>query len=417
MRLAKESRDFHCPDCGSSQNVAHIENRDSISCETCHGTFFSFAFVSNLAPKGFLDAFVKGMKKAGTKQCPRCNEKMSVGFVEAVELDACEKCRWLWFDNGEMTKAIRRNKARIAKPSSASNEGLRNENPLVDLKVSINEPAEVFSSLVGGFGVENVYHLKRTPIVTYSLIGLCFMIGFYIRNSEAALLSVAFLPQDAFRRFGTTWVTSVFSHADFFHLLGNAVMLFLLGGDLEDKIGRKRYLEAFLISGVSGNILNYFLSPPHIHHVGASGAIFGIFAVYCLEYPRAKFSMTNLMFGSRIHLDLSLYTGRWIFAARLFLLSYFLINVAGAILQSVGLDQVVSWILPPNAHLQPGAEIVIPAILKLDELNGVVKGLLMLFQWLGQTSFLSHIGGAAAGILFWLTFPTAKNLDSRRKLD
>ncbi len=77
------------------------------------------------------------------------------------------------------------------------------------------------------------------------------------------------------------FITSMFLHADFFHLFWNMFALFTFGSYLEAKIGKEKYLLVYFVSGLVGNLLYLLLnfnSP--IPAVGASGAIFGV--VGCL---------------------------------------------------------------------------------------------------------------------------------------
>ncbi len=82
------------------------------------------------------------------------------------------------------------------------------------------------------------------------------------------------------------FVTSIFMHADIFHLFYNMFALLTFGNYLELKIGSKRFLFVFFMSGIIGNLL-YFLWDPSssIPAIGASGAIFGIIGTLTLLYP------------------------------------------------------------------------------------------------------------------------------------
>jgi len=80
--------------------------------------------------------------------------------------------------------------------------------------------------------------------------------------------------------------TYMFLHADFFHLLFNMLGLFFFGPRLEDRIGGKRFLRLYVISGLSGALLS--VVTPHVPIVGASGAIFGVFLGFARYWPRAQ---------------------------------------------------------------------------------------------------------------------------------
>lgn len=81
---------------------------------------------------------------------------------------------------------------------------------------------------------------------------------------------------------GEWWrfITPIFLHADFIHLLFNMFSLFLFGPELERLTGKVRFLTIYLTAGLFGSAATYFLQPLDYLHVGASGAIFGIFGAF-----------------------------------------------------------------------------------------------------------------------------------------
>lgn len=71
--------------------------------------------------------------------------------------------------------------------------------------------------------------------------------------------------------------TSMFLHFDLQHLIGNMVMLILLGAYLERFVGKARYLAVYLIGGIAGNLLSMVLelrTGEYAISAGASGAVF-----------------------------------------------------------------------------------------------------------------------------------------------
>ena len=94
-----------------------------------------------------------------------------------------------------------------------------------------------------------------------------------------------------------TILTSMFVHGGLFHLAGNMLYLWIFGDNVEDSLGRVRYLLFYLLSGV-GAAAAQILSDPHskIPMVGASGAISGVLGAYLLLYPHARV-VTLVFFG------------------------------------------------------------------------------------------------------------------------
>jgi len=84
------------------------------------------------------------------------------------------------------------------------------------------------------------------------------------------------------------FITSIFLHADFFHLFFNSWALFVFGIELERRVGTKKFLEIFFTSGIFASLfyfsLAYFIDPK-TPALGASGAIYGIIGSLALIAP------------------------------------------------------------------------------------------------------------------------------------
>jgi rhomboid protease GluP len=81
-------------------------------------------------------------------------------------------------------------------------------------------------------------------------------------------------------QYGWYWqlVTSMFIHASIFHLVGNLLFLLIFGLRGEEMFSLPEYLSIYLLGGLAGNLLYLVLGPINVPAVGASGAIFAIFA-------------------------------------------------------------------------------------------------------------------------------------------
>ncbi len=89
-----------------------------------------------------------------------------------------------------------------------------------------------------------------------------------------------------------TPVTSMFLHGGWGHLLGNALFFWVFGNNVEDSMGRFRFLLFYLICGVASAGAHVALDPASpIPTVGASGAISGILGAYLVLYPRVRVKM------------------------------------------------------------------------------------------------------------------------------
>jgi len=140
------------------------------------------------------------------------------------------------------------------------------------------------------------------PIVTYFLIGVCT--GAFLwelgHNERIILYAYGMIPAELFGlwrpppsyRVLAPWakvLTSMFLHGGWFHLLGNMLYLWIFGNNVEDVLGRGRYLFFYLACGIVAALVQAFSNPAsHIPMVGASGAIAGVRGAYLLLHPGAN---------------------------------------------------------------------------------------------------------------------------------
>src|SRR5688572_19927782 len=84
-----------------------------------------------------------------------------------------------------------------------------------------------------------------------------------------------------------TPITSMFLHGSWPHLIGNCLFLWVFGNNVEDIMGRFRYLVFYLICGLAAAAAHIAFSPASpVPTVGASGAISGALGAYLVLYPK-----------------------------------------------------------------------------------------------------------------------------------
>lgn len=86
-----------------------------------------------------------------------------------------------------------------------------------------------------------------------------------------------------------TPLTSMFLHGGWMHLLGNGLFLWVFGNNVEDSMGRLRFVVFYLLCGLIAAGIQVAVNPGSaIPMIGASGAIAGTLGAYLVLYPRAR---------------------------------------------------------------------------------------------------------------------------------
>ncbi len=145
---------------------------------------------------------------------------------------------------------------------------------------------------------------RRFPVVTVALIAVNVAAFLYQKalpdHLEADLVMrrglvpafVTLLPEagpGAAIPAVSAFFTSMFLHGDIFHLLGNMLFLWIFADNVEDRMGRIRFLVFYLICGLAAAATQVVALPDsQIPMVGASGAISGVLGAYMLLFPRAR---------------------------------------------------------------------------------------------------------------------------------
>jgi membrane associated rhomboid family serine protease len=144
--------------------------------------------------------------------------------------------------------------------------------------------------------------IQHPPVVTYALIGMSIgaflwqlgqdpeVVAYQFGMVPAVLFGYRELPPElAIIPPWATLLTSMFLHAGWVHIGGNLLFLWIFGNNVEDLLGRARYLLLYLASGVAAALIQA-LSATHspVPMIGASGAIAGVLGAYLVTYPRAN---------------------------------------------------------------------------------------------------------------------------------
>lgn len=137
------------------------------------------------------------------------------------------------------------------------------------------------------------------PVITVGIILLNFAVfALELAGGEAFVKQWALIPADVAR--GHHWITvltAMFMHAGWLHIIGNMVFLWAFGPEIEEAMGRIRYLSFYLLSGIVASVAQIAMMPNStVPNVGASGAIAGVMGAFLITYPRDRIK-TLVFFG------------------------------------------------------------------------------------------------------------------------
>jgi membrane associated rhomboid family serine protease len=145
---------------------------------------------------------------------------------------------------------------------------------------------------------------RSRPLVTYALIlaNVLVWVLYQLPNLQASVDELADQPcelEGSCAQVGQGWLltafTSMFMHGSWAHLLGNMLFLWIFGNNVEDALGKLRYLVFYVVGGLAATAAQTFVTLAYasdadaaIPNVGASGAISAILGAYLVLLPRAK---------------------------------------------------------------------------------------------------------------------------------
>ena len=145
---------------------------------------------------------------------------------------------------------------------------------------------------------------RHFPIVTVALIAANALVWLFYQlpDLERSVNELAYHPcevEDSCRVVGEDWpvtaVTSMFMHGSWDHILGNMLFLWIFGNNVEDSMGRTRFLAFYVAGGFAATALQTFITLNYgsaqeatIPNLGASGAVSAVLGAYLLLLPIAR---------------------------------------------------------------------------------------------------------------------------------
>jgi membrane associated rhomboid family serine protease len=166
---------------------------------------------------------------------------------------------------------------------------------------------------------------RSKPVVTLALIAANVLVWvlYQLPNLERSVDELAYHPcevENSCPQIGQDWpltaFTSMFMHGSWLHLLGNMLFLWIFGNNVEDALGKVRFLLFYLVGGFAATALQSFVTlgfasdlEGTIPNVGASGAVSAVLGAYLLLLPRAK--VLTIIFFILREVPAVLFLGLW----------------------------------------------------------------------------------------------------------
>ena len=131
----------------------------------------------------------------------------------------------------------------------------------------------------------------RLPVVTAFIIVVnVFVFLLELMRGDAFVMQWSAIPAQIIS--GHHWITiftAMFMHGSWSHIIGNMIFLWAFGPEIEDAMGRGRYLLFYLAGGLVA-MLAQILADPHstVPNLGASGAIAAVMGAFIVTYPRDR---------------------------------------------------------------------------------------------------------------------------------
>jgi len=165
---------------------------------------------------------------------------------------------------------------------------------------------------------------RRFPIVNISIIVANFAVWIFyeLPHLNSSIFHASFYPctvNDTCRgpeSWGVSWITAMFLHGSWDHILGNMLFLAVFGKNVEDAYGALRYLVFYLAGGFVATMTQTLMTlafgtaaEARVPNLGASGAIAAVLGAYFVLYPNS--TVRGLIVIFPIRLSAWFFLGAW----------------------------------------------------------------------------------------------------------
>ncbi len=165
---------------------------------------------------------------------------------------------------------------------------------------------------------------RRFPFVNTALIVANFAVWIFyeLPHLNRSIYHASFYPCTVNNSchgpesWGVSWITSMFLHGSWDHILGNMLFLFIFGKNVEDAFGPLRYLVFYFAGGFAATITQTAMTlwfgtaaESRVPNLGASGAIAAVLGAYFVLYPNSR--VLTLAFIWPIRIPAYIFLGLW----------------------------------------------------------------------------------------------------------
>jgi membrane associated rhomboid family serine protease len=179
------------------------------------------------------------------------------------------------------------------------------------------------------FPIRDTVPTRHVPFMTWLLIGanlFVFFIELSLPRREAVQLfylygvvparytSPEWAAAVGFPQSWWPFLTTMFLHGGWLHVIGNMWMLWIFGDNVEDRMGPFRFVAFYLVCGIAAGVVHLITNArAQVPAVGASGAIAGVMAAYFVLFPRARIVAMFPIFFWPVFFELPavVYLGFW----------------------------------------------------------------------------------------------------------
>ena len=170
---------------------------------------------------------------------------------------------------------------------------------------------------------------RRFPIVNVSIIAANFLVWilYELPHLSSSVHHASFYPcsvggsSHSAEPWEVAWLTAVFMHGSWDHILGNMLFLAIFGKNVEDAFGHLRYLAFYVAGGfvatvtqTAATLLAGSAGSAHVPVLGASGAIAAVLGAYFVLYPKSRVLTLVVIFPVKI--------AAWVFLGLWFLYQF-----------------------------------------------------------------------------------------------